>query len=78
MGLTTAKATLCLAGLSIGRVEPDVLRDLSLPAVAVREQASLVIVKLLGCLGRELEVRPQDDSVDGAGLLAEARSTKDC
>ena len=42
------------------------------PAVAVREQAFLVVVELLGCLGRELKVRSQDDGVDRAGLLAEA------
>ena len=61
-----------LAGSSIGRVERDILCDLSLPAVPVREQAFLVVVELLGCLGRELEVWSQDDGVDGAGLLAEA------
>src|SRR5665648_843969 len=61
-----------LAGSSIGRVERDVLRNRPLPAVAVREQAFLIVVELLGCLGRELEVRSQDDGVDGAGLLAEA------
>ena len=41
----------CLAGLSIRRVERDILRDLSLPAVAVCEQAFLVVVELLRCLG---------------------------
>src|SRR6266852_2581440 len=56
----------------VGRVERDVLRDLPLPAVAVREQAFLVVVELLACLGRELEVRSQNDGVDRAGLLAEA------
>src|SRR4029450_11914661 len=56
----------------VGRVERDVLRDLPLPAIAVREQAFLVVVELLACLGRELEVRSQDDGVDRAGLLAEA------
>jgi hypothetical protein len=35
----------------VGRVELDVLRDLPLPAVAVREQAFPVVI------GRELEVR---------------------
>jgi hypothetical protein len=65
-------AKLCLPSSSVGRVERDVLRDLLLPAVAVREQAFLVVVELLGCLGRELEVRSQDDGVDWAGLLAEA------
>ena len=61
-----------LAGSSIGRVERDILCDLSLPAVAVREQSLLVVVELLGCLSRELEVRSQDDGVDRARLLAEA------
>src|SRR5258707_15345700 len=56
----------------VGCVERNVLRDLQLPAVAVREQAFLVVVELLACLGRELEVRSQDDGVDRAGLLAEA------
>ena len=68
-GLITATP---LTGSSIGRVERDILCDLSLPAVPVREQAFLVVVELLGCLGRELEVRSQDDGVDRAGLLAEA------
>jgi hypothetical protein len=40
--------------------------------VAVREQAFLVVVELLGCLGRELEVWSQDDGVDWAGLFTEA------
>jgi hypothetical protein len=66
--LTAAMATL-LADSPIGRVEQDVRRDCPLPAVAVREQAFLVVVELLGCLGRELEVRSQDDGVDRAGLL---------
>src|ERR1700687_5220342 len=52
-------------------VELDVLGDLALPAVAVREQPLLVEVKLLARLGGELEVRPFDDGVDWAGLLAE-------
>ena len=59
-------------GSPIGGVERDVPRDRALPAVAVREQALLVVVELLGSLGRELDVRSQDDSVNGAGLLAEA------
>ena len=61
-----------LAGLSIWRVERDVPRDRPLPAVTVREQAFLVVVELLGCLGRELDIWSQDDGVDGAGFLAEA------
>src|SRR5262249_44770257 len=59
-------------GLAIRRVEFEVLGDLALPAVAVREQALLVIVELLARLGGELEVRPLDDRIHRAGLLAEA------
>ena len=64
--------TLCLTGSPIGGVERDVPRDRPLPAVAVREQAFLIVVELLWCLGRELKIRSQDDGVNGAGLLAEA------
>src|SRR5262245_7793206 len=56
----------------VRRVERDVLGDLALPAVAVREQALLVVVKLLAGLGRELEVRTLDDRIHRAGLLAQA------
>src|SRR6478672_9696864 len=38
------------AGLSVGCVERDILGDRFLLAVAVREQAFLVVVELLGCL----------------------------
>src|SRR5271165_6961604 len=54
----------------VGRVERDVLRDLALPAVAVREQALLVVIELLAGLGGELKIRSFDDGVDRAGLLA--------
>ena len=54
------------ADSSIGRIEGDVPRDRPLPAVAVREQAFLVVVELLGCLGRELDVWSQDNGVDRA------------
>src|SRR6201999_2610342 len=60
-----------IIGSPIGRVERDVLGDLALPAVAVREQALLVVVELLARFGSELEVRPLDDGVHRAGLLAE-------
>src|ERR1051326_3080440 len=56
----------------VRRVECEILGDLALPAVAVREQPLLVVVKLLARLGRELEVRPLDDGIDRAGLLTEA------
>src|SRR4249920_1118667 len=63
---------LALAGLSIRCVERDVPRDRPLPAIAIREQAFLVVVELLGCLSRELEIRSQHDGVNRAGFLAEA------
>src|SRR5215468_2680061 len=56
----------------VGRVERDVLGDLPLPAVAVREQALLVVVELLARLGGELEVGTFDDGVDRTRLLAKA------
>ena len=49
----------------------EVLGDLALPAVAVREQAFLVVVKLLARLRREFEIRPLDDGIDRAGFLAQ-------
>src|SRR6476661_2261779 len=61
-----------LTSSSIVRIERDVPRDRALTAVAGREQAFLVVVELLGCLGRELDVWSQDDGVDRAGLLTEA------
>src|SRR5262249_28943253 len=61
------------AASPVRRVERDVAGDLALPAVAVREQALRVEVKLLARLGGELEVRPFDDGVDRAGFLAKPR-----
>src|SRR5262249_14109258 len=55
--------------LSIRRVKRDVLGDLAFPAIAVREQALLVVIELLARLGRELEVWPLDDRIDRASLL---------
>src|ERR1700722_10070330 len=55
----------------VRRIERDVLRDLALPAVAVRKQALLVVVELLAGLGGELEIRPFDDGIDRAGLLTQ-------
>src|SRR5205814_8309025 len=55
----------------IRRIERDVLGDLAFPAVAVREQALLVVIELLARLGGELEVRPLDDRIDRAGFLAQ-------
>src|SRR5258707_6861186 len=56
----------------VRRVEREVLRDLGLPAVAVREQLVLVVEQLLAGLRGELEIRTLDDRVDRAGFLAEA------
>src|SRR5581483_3146027 len=50
----------------------DVLRDFPLPAIAVRQQALLVVIELLAGLGGELEIGALDDGVDRAGLLAHA------
>src|SRR5215470_8708556 len=55
----------------VRRVERQVLGDRALPAVAVREQALLVVVELLARLGRKLEIRPLDDGIDRTGLLAQ-------
>src|SRR4051812_38589615 len=53
-------------------VERDALGNLALPAVAVRQQALLVVIELLAGLGGELEVRPLDDGIDRAGFLAQS------
>src|SRR5262249_552532 len=58
--------------LLVGGVELKTFRDLALPAVAVREQALLIVIELLARLGRILEVRALDDGINRAGLLAEA------
>src|SRR5262245_45602922 len=55
----------------IRRIERDRLGDLALPAVAVGEQARLVVVELLARLGCVLEVGTFDDGVDRARLLAQ-------
>src|SRR5262249_57734631 len=52
-------------------VERDVFGDLAFPAVAVRQQTLLVVVKLLSGFGREFEVRTFHDGVDRTGLLAQ-------
>src|SRR5581483_752434 len=55
----------------VGRVEFDGFRKLALPAVAIGEQLRLVIVEFLARLGGEFEIRPLDDGIDRAGLLAQ-------
>src|SRR5947209_13873947 len=59
------------ASLPIRSIQRQVLRDLALPSIAVREQALLVVVELFARLCRELEVRPLDDGVDRTRLLAQ-------
>src|SRR5262245_24439949 len=55
----------------VRRIERDGLRDLALPAVAIRQQPLLVVIELLAGLGGEFEVRALDDGVDRASLLAQ-------
>src|SRR6185437_12751315 len=57
---------------SIGRVEREVLRDLRLPAVAIRQQLVLVVEELLAGFGGELEIGAFDDRIHRTGFLAEA------
>src|SRR5690606_38180552 len=55
--------------LAIRSVEFQILRDQTLPAVAVVQQARLVIEQFFTRLGGELAVRSLDDGVHRAGLL---------
>src|SRR5581483_3805128 len=55
----------------VGRVGREVGGDLALPPVAVVEEFLLVEEQLLPALGGEFEVRPLDNRIDGAGLLAQ-------
>src|SRR5690606_34560661 len=57
--------------LAIRSVEFQILRDQTLPAVAVVQQARLVIEQFFAGLGGELAVRSLDDGVHRAGLLAQ-------
>src|ERR1700752_4405305 len=57
---------------AVWRVEGEVLGDLGLPPVAVRQQLLLIEEQFLVCLSRELEIRPLDDGIDRTGLLAVA------
>src|SRR3954447_11797439 len=59
-------------GSSIWRLESQLLRDFGFPAVAVREKPFLVIEKLFAGFGGKLEIRPLDDRIDRASLLAVA------
>src|SRR5204862_1117135 len=58
----------CLS--SVGRLEGELLGNLGLPAVAIREQLFLVVEELLARLGGEFEIRALDDGINRAGLLA--------
>src|SRR5581483_531838 len=61
-----------MARSPIRRVERDILRDLTLPAIAIREQPLFIVIEFFPRFGREFEIRPLDDRVYGAGLLAKA------
>src|SRR5204863_4083228 len=58
--------------LPIRRIGGKVRRQRALPFVAVLEKLRLVVDQLLAGLGREIHVRPLDDGIDRAGLLAQA------
>src|SRR3569623_1859054 len=60
------------SALPVRRVERDVLGDLALPAVAIRQQARLVVVERFAGFGGDFVVRPFDVGVLRAGLLAQA------
>jgi hypothetical protein len=73
VGITPSRgATHPPVASALGRLDLDVVRERALPLVAVGEELLLVLEELLARLGRELEIRPLDDRVDGARLLAEA------
>src|SRR5918997_1485442 len=57
---------------AIRRVDLNVAGDLPLPAGAVLEELVLVVEQLLPGLDGKLVVRPFDDGVHRAGLLAHA------
>src|SRR3546814_7878817 len=57
--------------LAIRRIQCNIGRHFRLPAVAIRQQFSLVVEHLLPALRGEFEVRPLDDRIHGAGLLAQ-------
>src|SRR5260370_23511140 len=60
----------CACRSSVGGLEGEGAGDLALPAVAVREQLFLIVEQLFAGLGGEFEIRPLDDRIDRAGLLA--------
>src|SRR5580692_6276966 len=56
---------------SVWRIQFEIARDLALPAVAVRQQPCLVVIKLLARFGGKFEIGPFDDGVHGACFLAQ-------
>src|SRR6516225_2469280 len=56
-------------GSTVGRLKREVIGDLSLPAIAVRQQLFLIVEEFFVRLGGELEVRPLDDRINWARLL---------
>src|SRR5216683_3821118 len=60
----------CACRSSVGGLEGEGAGDLTLPAVAIRQELFLVVEELLAGLGGEFEIRPLDDRIDRAGLLA--------
>ena len=57
--------------LTVRRFDGQIMRDLALPAVPVREQLVLVVEQLLTGFRGEFKVRPLDDGIDRTGFLAE-------
>ena len=57
--------------LTVGSICHNVALKLGFPTVTVGKELGLVVQQLFVCFGRELEVRTKDNSIDGAGLLAE-------
>src|SRR4051812_1465954 len=70
-GMTTVERS-CPSASPVRRIERDLFGDLALPAVAVREQALLVVVQLLAGLGRKFEVRTLHNGIHRTGLLAQS------
>src|SRR5271170_2769870 len=56
--------------LTVWRIEREIASDLTLPSRAVLQQPVLVIVEFLTGLDGEFRVRPLDNGIDRAGLLA--------
>src|SRR6185312_10913227 len=60
------------SGLSVGRIERDIPRQLALPPVAVVEKFFLVVEQFFTRFPRKFEIWSLDDSIDRAGLLAKS------